>query len=169
MVLKESFWAPACPSTFWQSQMYDTRCSIQSKCEAESDVNDPWSSGILEACKEIFFPWLWFLLLLFAECYTSVYPKAGDLVPLLLTSGILVGIEYGEEWGHFNGSEYTVLFLSLTKITKNVCKIPLRSIGKNWALCINNTNPKVMQWNFGDICSWTHQHRKIKTFNFKLW
>lgn len=33
------------------------------------------------------------------------------------------------------------LILSLTKITKDVCKIPLSSIGKNSALCIDNTDP----------------------------
>lgn len=33
------------------------------------------------------------------------------------------------------------LTLSLTKITKDVCKTPLSNISKNLALCIDNTDP----------------------------
>lgn len=44
--------------------------------------------------------------------------------------------------------DQSILILSLTKITKDVCKIPLRSIGKNLALCINNTDFEVMAVEF---------------------
>lgn len=45
------------------------------------------------------------------------------------------------------------LILSLTKITKDVCKISLRFIGKNVALCIDNRDPTSDAWNFVDISS----------------
>lgn len=106
---------------------------------AVNNVNDPLSRAVLEPGTEI--PKLYYFLL----CLLKITSKYTHLHWIWHLHCCLLQLF---QWQSTIKNEVALMDISvclltlrLSKITTDVCKIPLSSISKNLVLCIDNTDP----------------------------